>query len=458
MEDTKPRNDLTDSISAKADMMKLLLGDQASWESNARSYPRKNPFVIDKAKGIYLTDITGKKYIDALGGAGSLALGHNHPKVLEAIESVLQKSTPLHTLDLLTYEKHAFMLELLDSLPEAYHGDVKIQFCSPTGADAVEAAIKLCKTATNRENILAFHGAYHGMTHGTLAMMGNIAPKQNLSALMPSVHFLPYPYAYRCPFGLQGDNSIAVNIEMISRMLSDPESGIVKPAAIILEPIQGEGGVIVPPISWLQAIANLAKAHDIPLVVDEVQTGIGRTGYLYAFERANITPDVIVLSKAIGGGLPISVVIYKKKLDLWQPGAHAGTFRGNTLAMAAGLATLKEVRKPEFLAQVRSVGCYFKSKLIELKSKHKLIGDVRGEGLMLGMEVIDYKQKADGIGSFPADGQKAMSIKKLCFQKGLIIELGGRHSATLRFLPPLILTKEDVDKIIQIVDESLKEV
>lgn len=438
-------------------LQQSMLENQSSWESNARSYPRKNPLVIKKAHGVYLTDIQGKQYIDCLAGAGSIALGHNHPEIKKAILSTLDKETPIHTLDLLTEEKHSFMDQLLNSLPPSYYDKTKIQFCSPSGSDAVEAAIKLCKTATGRENIIAFHGAYHGMTQGTLSLMGNLEPKENIYGLTPYTHFLPYPYSYRCPFGLKHEQSIDVNIQMISRLLKDPESGIKKPAAIILEPVQGEAGVIPAPVKWLKAIRELTKELDIPLIVDEVQCGIGRTGYLYAFEKAGIDPDVIVLSKALGGGLPISVILYKSHLDTWKPGAHTGTFRGNVLAMAAGSVVLNKVNNPEFLEQVTKTGKYLFNKLNDLKTKYSIIGDVRGEGLMIGMEIVDTSLEPDVIGSLPADGEKALSIKKTCFEKGLIVELGGRFSGTIRFLPPLTITIEQIDQVVEILESSIKE-
>ncbi|WP_245806454.1 diaminobutyrate--2-oxoglutarate transaminase family protein [Francisella halioticida] len=434
-----------------------MLKNQSDWESNARSYPRKNPLVIKKARGIYLTDIQGKDYIDCLAGAGSIALGHNHPEITKAILTTVDRETPIHTLDLLTEEKHSFMDQLLNSLPPSYHDKTKIQFCSPSGSDAVEAAIKLCKITTSKENIIAFHGAYHGMTQGTLSLMGNLEPKENVGGLTPYTHFLPYPYSYRCPFGLKDEQSIDVNIQMISRLLKDPESGIKKPAAIILEPIQGEGGVIPAPVKWLKAIRKLTKELDIPLIVDEVQCGIGRTGYLYAFEKSGIYPDVIVLSKALGGGLPISVILYKSYLDTWKPGAHTGTFRGNVLAMAAGSVVLNKVNNPKFLKQVSKNGKYFLDRLNELKTKYNIIGDVRGEGLMIGMEIVNTAFKPDIIGSLPADGERALKIKKACFDKNLIVELGGRFGGTIRFLPPLTITEEQIDQVVEILESSIKE-
>ncbi|BCD91826.1 hypothetical protein fh0823_19650 [Francisella halioticida] len=287
--------------------------------------------------------------------------------------------------------------------------------------------------------------------------MGNLEPKENVGGLTPYTHFLPYPYSYRCPFGLKDEQSIDVNIQMISRLLKDPESGIKKPAAIILEPIQGEGGVIPAPVKWLKAIRKLTKELDIPLIVDEVQCGIGRTGYLYAFEKSGIYPDVIVLSKALGGGLPISVILYKSYLDTWKPGAHTGTFRGNVLAMAAGSVVLNKVNNPKFLKQVSKNGKYFLDRLNELKTKYNIIGDVRGEGLMIGMEIVNTAFKPDIIGSLPADGERALKIKKACFDKNLIVELGGRFGGTIRFLPPLTITEEQIDQVVEILESSIKE-
>ncbi|MGB4996601.1 MAG: diaminobutyrate--2-oxoglutarate transaminase family protein, partial [Nitrospira sp.] len=314
---------------------------QAARESNARSYPRRLPLALSKGKGIYVQDTDGRTYIDCLACAGALALGHNHPVVVEAINRMLRDGLPFQTLDLTTPVKDGFVGMLFDCLPPAFADGAKIQFCGPSGADAVEAAIKLVKIARERRTILAFHGAYHGMTHGTLGLTGHLAPKQALSGLMPDVHFLPFPYEYRCPFGVGGEEGSRLSAAYIERLLDDPNSGVVEPAAMILEVVQGEGGVIPAAKSWLQEIRRMTDERGIPLIVDEVQTGLGRTGKLFAFEHADIVPDVVVLSKAIGGGLPLSVVVYRPELDQWTAGAHAGTFRGNQLAMATGLATME---------------------------------------------------------------------------------------------------------------------
>ena len=329
---------------------------QDSTESNARSYPRKFPFALAKAQGSWIEDVEGNKYLDFLCGAGTLALGHNDPEVNQAMVDMLTGNLPLHTLDLTTPVKDTFVHTLLNLLPGELKNNAKIQFCSPSGTDAVDAALKLCKTATGRSSIIAFNGAYHGMGHGALALTGNLHAKNKVNDLMPNVHFMPYPYSYRCPFGLGGDAGTDAACAYFERMLKDPECGITKPAAVILETIQGEGGVIPAPVKFIQTVRRVTKELDIPMIVDEIQCGIGRSGRFFAFEYADILPDVILSSKAIGGSQPLSVVIYNKKLDVWEPGAHAGTFRGNQLAMRAGTVVMNRVSKPDFLDDVVKKG------------------------------------------------------------------------------------------------------
>jgi diaminobutyrate-2-oxoglutarate transaminase len=262
---------------------------QAAQESNARSYPRRIPIALRDAQGIYVRDTEGHIYIDCLTCAGALALGHHHPGVVEAIQRLLTERVPLQTLDLTTPIKDQFVQEVLGSLPVAFSANARIKFCGPSGADAVEAAIKLVKTATGRRSILAFCGAYHGMTHEALGLTGELAPKEAVAGLMADVHFLPYPYSYRCPFGLGGEAGHRASSTYIEQLLNDPNSGISLPAGMILEVVQGEGGVIPAPDAWLQEIRRITQARAIPLIVDEVQTGLGRTGRLYAFEHAGIT-------------------------------------------------------------------------------------------------------------------------------------------------------------------------
>lgn len=432
-----------------------MLERQARQESSARSYPRRLPLVLNRAAGIYVEDIEGRVFIDCLAGAGTLALGHNHPAVVEAIMAVLRDGTPLHTLDLTTPVKDRFVQDLFELLPAGFARDARIQFCGPTGADAIEAAVKLVKTATGRGTMLAFQGAYHGMTQGTLQLMGSLGPKTPVNDTLTGVQFLPFPYDYRCPLGLRGEPGVRANLAYLQSVLQDPEGGVPLPAGAIVEAIQGEGGVIPAPANWLAGLRALTAAADVPLILDEVQTGFGRTGHMFAFEHAGIMPDAVALSKAIGGGLPLAVVVYRDKLDGWKPGAHAGTFRGNQLAMAAGSATIRLLRA-EGLAELANVrGARLSKALDQLRQRYPQIGDVRGRGLMLGAEIVDPDAAPDVQGNPAAAPALALAIQQECLRRGLIIERGGRHGCVMRFLPPLIITDREIDRVADIFGAAL---
>src|SRR3954453_8753820 len=426
------------------------LDRQAQTESNARSYPRKLPVAIRRAEGLYVSDVDGRVFMDCLCGAGTLALGHNHTSVVAAIRRHLDEGYPLHSLDLTSPVKHRFVEALLSTLPAQFASKARIQFCSPSGADAVEAAIKLVKTATGRSGMIAFQGGYHGQTHGALALMGNLGPK--VPGLMPDVQFHPYPYAYRCPIGNQQCKDCKCG-RLSRSALSDPEGGVALPAGMIFEVVQGEGGVIPAPKRWLQEMRNISHEKGIALIVDEVQTGWGRTGTMYAFEETGILPDVIVLSKAIGGGLPLAVIVYREELDVWKPGAHAGTFRGNQLAMATGLATLQHIREHDILSNVQKMSARFMDQLLALQGRHKFIGDVRGKGLMLGMEITD-PECMDEMERPTGSGALARKLQAACFSEGLIVELGGRHGAVMRLLPPLNVSASQVDAICAVISRA----
>lgn len=429
---------------------------QQARESNARTYPRRIPIAISEAKGVYVKDTDGNLYFDCLAGAGTLSLGHNHPVVVEAIRAALDKNLPLHTLDLTTPIKDQFVEELFASLPPELSSNARIQFCGPTGADATEAAVKLVKTATGRRSMLSFHGGYHGMTHGALSLTGNLDAKEAVANLMPEVHFLPYPYHYRCPFGFGGEQGHRTSSHYIESILTDPESGIVPPAGMILEIVQGEGGVIPAPDEWVREIRRITCEQNIPLIVDEIQTGFGRTGKLYAFEHSGIIPDVLLLSKAIGGSLPLSVVVYNQELDQWSPGAHAGTFRGNQLAMAAGIAALHYTLENQLADYAAAMGERLTTHLHHIQSDVTCIGEVRGRGLMVGVEIVNPDGKVNRRGIYPQHSMMARQIQAECVRRGLILELGGRHSSVVRFLPPLIVTAEQIDSICEIFHAAVK--
>ena len=430
---------------------------QEARESNARTYARRLRIAVTRAKGVTLTDADGKTYFDCLAAAGTLALGHNHPAIVSALKTALDQDMLFQSLDIATPVKDAFTDALLGTLPPAFAARARIQFCSPAGTDAIEAAIKLVKTAKQKSGLFAFSGAYHGMSQSVMGMMGNLGPRQNLAGHTQTAQFLPYPHSYRCPFGVGGDQTEILSTSYVRSLLEDPESGVL-PAAMVLEIVQGEGGVIPAPDQWTRAMRELTSTHAVPLVVDEVQTGWGRTGALYAFGHSGITPDVLVLSKAIGGGLPMAVIIYDKSLDLWQPGAHAGTFRGNTLAMVAGMATLQVIQEESLAQHAALMGQRLLSHLRAAQADLPILGDVRGRGLMVGVEIVDTQDQPDALGHYPADAIAARQIRQACQDRGLILEMGGRHSAVARFLPPLIITADQIDTVASIFVDACRSV
>ena len=431
---------------------------QNEFESSARSYPRKFPFALKKAKGVWVEDVEGNKYLDFLCGAGTLALGHNDDEVNQAMIDLISSGAPLHTLDLTTPAKDKFVEEIHSILPFSMAKDVKIQFCSPSGTDATDAAIKLCKSATGRGSVIAFSGGYHGMGHGAMALTGNCNAKNKVQNLMPGVQFMPYPYSYRCPMGLGGEEGAKACGAYFERLLKDPESGITKPAAVILEPIQGEGGVIPAPVEFLKTVRRVTSELDIPLICDEIQCGMGRSGKIFAFEYAEIVPDVILASKAIGGTQPMSVVIYNKKLDTWGPGAHAGTFRGNQLAMVAGTVVMERLKSPGFLEDVVRKGDKFRSRMEALKAECPIIGDVRGKGLMLGIEFVDPTGPVDIMGHPMESGTICARVQKECFENHLVMEKGGRNGSVMRCLTALNINDEDLETGISILEKVVRNI
>ncbi|MET8326898.1 diaminobutyrate--2-oxoglutarate transaminase family protein [Streptomyces sp. NPDC005181] len=430
-----------------------ILRRQSLRESAARTYARSLPIVPVRARGMTIEGADGRRYLDCLSGAGTLALGHNHPVVLEAIKKVIDSGAPLHVLDLATPVKDAFTTELFATLPPQFADNARIQFCGPAGTDAVEAAFKLVRAATGRSGLLAFTGAYHGMTAGALAASGGAEDVR--------VTRLPFPQDYRCPFGIGGERGAEVAARWTENLLDDPKGGAPAPAGMILEPVQGEGGVNPAPDGWMRRMREITAARSIPLIADEVQTGVGRTGAFWAVQHSGIVPDVMVLSKAIGGSLPLAVIVYRSELDTWQPGAHAGTFRGNQLAMAAGTATLAYVRENRLAERAATLGACMLARLQALAVDHPCIGDVRGRGLMIGVELVDPQagtptDGTDGGPEAPPDPVLASAVQQECLRRGLIVELGGRHSAVVRLLPPLTLTDEQATAVVERLADALE--
>jgi diaminobutyrate-2-oxoglutarate transaminase len=424
-----------------------ILRRQSLRESAARTYARSLPIVPVRARGLTIEGADGRRYLDCLSGAGTLALGHNHPVVLEAIKKVLDSGAPLHVLDLATPVKDAFTTELFATLPRQFADNARIRFCGPAGTDAVEAALKLVRTATGRSGLLAFTGAYHGMTAGALDASGGATDVR--------VTRLPFPHNYRCPFGIGGDRGAELSARWTEHLLDDPKSGVSTPAGMILEPVQGEGGVIPTPDDWMRRMREITATRSIPLIADEVQTGVGRTGTFWAVEHSGVVPDVMVLSKAIGGSLPLAAIVYRSELDAWQPGAHAGTFRGNQLAMAAGAATLAFVRENRLADRAATLGARMLGQLQGLAASHPRIGDVRGRGLMIGVELVDPDAAASDAVVPPPAPSFAAAVRQECLNRGLIVELGGRHAGVVRLLPPLTLTDEQAVAVLDRFADAL---
>ncbi|WDV56976.1 diaminobutyrate--2-oxoglutarate transaminase family protein [Streptomyces coeruleorubidus] len=419
-----------------------ILRRQSARESAARTYARALPIVPVRARGLTIEGADGRRYLDCLSGAGALALGHNHPVVLEAIRKVLDSGAPLNVLDLATPVRDAFITELFRTLPRELADRARVRFCGPAGSDAVETACELVRAATGRTGLIAFTGASHGRTAGALGASTGAHGVRDAR--------LPYPQDYRCPFGVGGDRGADLAARWTESVLDDPGPGAALPAGMIVEPVQGEGGVIPAPDAWLRRMRQLTADRSVPLIADEIQTGVGRTGTFWAVEHSGVTPDVMVLSKAIGGSLPLAVVVYRDDLDAPEPGAPAGTFRGNQLAMAAGTATLTHVRENQLAERAATLGARMLRQLQGLSGEFPCVGDVRGRGLMIGVEFVDPEGAGGGAGRvveaagepLPAAPELAAAVQQECLRRGLIVGLGGRHASVVRLLPPLTITDE----------------
>lgn len=408
-----------------------LLARQAERESRARTYPRGMPIAIKSGRGAEVVSVDGRRYLDFFAGAGVLGLGHNHPRVVEAVERQLR--TLVHALDFPTPARDDITSELLATLPAELAGKMKIHWCAPTGSDAVEAAMKLCKRATGRGGIIAFMGSYHGMTTGALSVTSLVAARDQIASLMPNVAFAPFAYCARCPLGLRPTNCRTACASLFETLLTDSHSGVPKPAAVIMEMVQGEGGGIVPGRGFVERIRQASAAADVPLIADEIQMGFGRTGKFWAFEHFDVLPDVIVTSKALGGiGLPIAAILYRNELDVWEPGTHIGTFRGHQLAMAAGAAALRVFREEGILESVNQRSAEIAAALATVRSPY--VFDIRILGLSIALELANPDTGA-------AEPAVAMRVRQEAFARGLLCELGGRDNATLRLLPPLVITQ-----------------
>jgi diaminobutyrate-2-oxoglutarate transaminase len=426
---------------------------QKKYESGVVSYGKAIPLGFEEGRGATIKDMDGNIYIDFFGGAGVLNVGHSNPEVLRAVSE--QEKKLVHALDFATKPKLDLVRKLVEIAPGRMRNHSKVFFGGPTGSDAVEAAVKLAKVNTGRMGVMAFEGGYHGMTSGALAYGSGKKFKETFMPLVPEVHFAPYAYCYRCPFGKKDgspEDCCMQCVEYVRHIFADPHSGVVDPAAMLVEAVQGEGGTIVPPDNYISELRKVSDDFGIPLIIDEIQAGLGRTGKMFACELSGTTPDIMTLSKGLGGiGFPLSACVCLEEMDKFSSGAHIGTFRGQAVSMAAGFAALNYMEKHDLPGHALKLGAHMLKRLKEIEGKSKYIGDVRGRGLMIGIEFVRDKKTKE-----PAE-DIARDVRKLCYPKGLIVELGGHYNNVVRFLPPLVLTQELADKGIDIFAEAVKE-
>ncbi len=426
---------------------------QKKYESNVVSYGKAIPLGFEEGMGATIKDMDGNIYIDFFGGAGVLNVGHSNPDVLRAVSE--QEKKLVHALDFATKPKLDLIRRLVEIAPGKMRNRSKVFFGGPTGSDAVEAAVKLAKVNTGRKGVLAFEGGYHGMTSGALSFGSGKKFKESFVPLLSEVHFAPYAYCYRCPFGKKDgtpEDCCMQCAEYVRHILEDPHSGVVDPAAMLVEAIQGEGGTIVPPDDFIRELRRICDDFGVPLIDDEIQAGLCRTGKMFACEHSGITPDIMTLSKGLGGiGFPLSACVCKQEMDKFSPGAHIGTFRGQAVSMAAGFAALNFMEKYDLAGHAAKLGAHMLRRLEELKANSRFVGDVRGKGLMIGIEFVKDKKTKE-----PAEGI-ARDVRKRCYPNGLIVELGGHYNNVVRFLPPLVLTEELADRGIGIFAQAVRE-
>lgn len=403
-----------------------------SRESGVRSYSRSMPRQFHRAEGVWMHDNEGGRYLDFLSGCSTLNYGHNHPLLKTALLDYIASDGIAHGLDLHTDAKAAF-LEALDELILTPRGlDYRAMFTGPTGTNAVEAAIKLARKVTGREMVIAFTNGFHGMTLGALACTGNAAKRGG--AGVPLSHVAHEPYD-----GYHGPD--VDTAELLERRLSDPSSGLDEPAAILVETVQGEGGLNAASPEWLRRIAKIAKDHGALMIVDDIQAGCGRTGGFFSFEDMGFTPDIVTLAKSLSGmGLPFALTLFRPELDQWSPGEHNGTFRGNNHAFVTATAALRHFWSDgQFRRDIDRRGQLLKRRLDAIATQHGL--STRGRGMMRGIDV--------------GSGEIASAITTTCFEQGLIIETSGAHDEVVKVLAPLVIDDAVLNAGLDILEESI---
>lgn len=412
------------------------MSDFEKIESNVRFYCRIFSDVFCQAQGSMIYSESGKGYIDFFSGAGALNYGHNNEYIKRRLLSYLASDGIIHGLDMYTKVKRDFIETFFEYIMKPQNLNYKLQFCGPTGANAVEAALKLARKVKKRAGIFAFMGAFHGMSLGSLSITSSIKSREGAGLPLGNVTFMPYPFGFM---------STIDTIRFIEEILKDDHSGIEKPAAIIFETVQAEGGVIPASIEWLQRLAELCFKNDILLICDDIQVGCGRSGSFFSFERANIVPDIVILSKSLSGyGLPMSLLLMKPELDIWKPGEHNGTFRGNQLAFIGATAAV-ELRDKINLDNCVKENERFLEKFLreEIASLSELI-EIRGIGMIWGIDV----SKIGGA-------NMAEKIISGCYVRGLIIERAGRNHSVVKLMPALTIERNILEKGCEIIRESI---
>jgi len=424
---------------------------QEEWLARERAHLsqvlyRYTPLVIDRAQGSYLYTVDGRRYLDFASGIAVTNLGHGHPDVLRAAHEQLDKL--VHTS---VVAHHQPAIELAERIAALAPGKLDKIFFANSGAEAVEGAIKLARYTTGRSALIAFQGAFHGRTYGALSLTASKSYyRERYEPFLPGVYHVPYPYPYRNPTGPGDEATLEYVFNFIDEMLDTrvPPKNV---AAFIVEPVLGEGGYVVPPSGFMPRLRKLCDEHGILLIADEVQSGYGRTGKMFACEHSGVVPDIMTLAKSIASGLPLSAVVATSKLmDQWEPAAHGSTFGGNPVSCAAGIATLDVFKADGIIQNSASKGAELTRRLRDLQQRVPAIGEVRGLGLMIGVELV----KKDGT----PDKELQKQIRKVCLDSGMVVLSCGAHDNVLRLVPPLNLSQAELDEGWEILNGAFQEV
>ena len=403
-------------------------------ESNVRAYCRECDVVFATASGATLTDIDGLRYIDFFAGAGSLNYGHNNPYLKKHLLAYIEQDGVTTTLDFHSDAKSRFIERFEQVILKPRGLDYKLQFTGPTGTNTVEAALKLARKVTGRQNVIAFTNGFHGMTLGALACTGNAGKRGGAGVPLSHVSHEPFD-GY---FGTDVDTAA-----LLEQRLSDPSSGLDKPAAILIESVQGEGGLNVASAPWLRKIADLAKRHGALLILDDIQAGCGRTGNFFSFEEAGIKPDIVTLAKSLSGmGLPFALTLIKPELDQWKPGEHNGTFRGNNHAFITAAAAFRHFwRDDRFASDVKAKGDFLAERLAEIAAPYGDEFRLKGRGMMRGIDV--------------GSGDLADRITSAAFDRGLIVETSGPHDEVVKILAPLTISRQELATGLDLLEQCV---